>query len=310
LRIISIDKPKGWTSFDVIRFLKQRFQEKKVGHLGTLDPIATGTLPVFLGKATRLIPLFNNVDKTYRAVFKLGISTDTFDSEGKIIKKFDISQIEPFEITNAVYSFLGEQKQKIPPFSAAKIKGVPLYKLARKGVETPRIFRSVKFYEIEIEKIKLPFLQLRIRCSKGTYIRSMANDLGILLKIGAYLLSLDRTACGEFFDKNNSISIEKIKKIESDKDVPWISPISLLNHINTLNVDDEMTSKIKFGQRIKFPLSSNFKEYKKNLRVKDLTKITNHLQSKVLDNNQNLIAIGFLLWENESCYFQPTKVFL
>ena len=150
MKIISIDKPKGWTSFDVVSFLKKYFEEKKIGHLGTLDPIATGVLPIFLGKATRLIPYFNNVDKTYRAVCKLGECTDTYDAEGKITKTCHSSILNSSQVTNAFNSFLGEQKQHIPPFSAAKINGVPYYKLARKGLPVPKKSRSVIFHELKI----------------------------------------------------------------------------------------------------------------------------------------------------------------
>ena len=161
LRIISIDKPKGWTSFDVVRFVKRQFQEKKVGHLGTLDPMATGVLPVFLGQATRLIPLFNNVDKTYRAVCKFGESTDTYDAEGTITQTLDSSFLNPQEVKKAVYSFLGQQEQQTPAFSAAKVNGVPAYKLARQGLEVPVKIRTVTFHELQQLK-----LQFRPRCIK------------------------------------------------------------------------------------------------------------------------------------------------
>ena len=250
LRIISIDKPKGWTSFDVVRFVKRQFQEKKVGHLGTLDPMATGILPIFLGQATRLIPLFNNVDKTYRAVCKLGETTDTYDVEGTVTETLDTKFLNPEEVTKAVNSFLGQQEQQTPAFSAAKINGVPAYKLARQGLNVPGKIRSVTFHEVEVESVKLPFVQFRIRCSKGTYIRTMANDLGLILKVGGHLTSLERLACGKWFNTDNSISIEELKKIVNETDVPWISPLKLLNHLYTVYADLEMQTSIKFGRRV------------------------------------------------------------
>ena len=310
MRIISIDKPRGWTSFSVVRFVKEKFQENKVGHLGTLDPLATGTLPIFLGKATRLIPLFNNVDKTYRAIFKLGESTDTFDTEGTITKKSDISSLNYQDIPAAIYSFLGEQKQNVPKFSAAKYKGVPFYKLVRKGISVPKKTRKVNFFELDIEKIELPFIQLSIRCSKGTYVRSMANDLGIMLNVGAHLTSLERLACGKYFKISNSISIEKLKNIVKDEDFPWISPTKILNHIYTINADEKMLSFIKNGRRVEFSRQFYGIKNKKDKVENKFIEKTNLIQTKVLDYEQNLIAIGFLLWENKSCYFQPSKVFI
>ena len=310
MKILSIDKPKGWTSFDVVSFLKKYFQEKKVGHLGTLDPIATGVLPVFLGKATRLIPLFNNVDKTYRAVCKLGVSTDTFDSEGKITNTCQSSRLNSSKVANALNSFLGEQKQCIPPFSAAKINGTPYYKLARKGLEVPKTARYVIFHELDIEKIELPYIKFVVRCSKGTYIRSLANDLGILLKVGAHLTKLDRIACGNFFNKKNSISIHKLNNIENYGMIPWISPLSLLKNIFTIKANEEMQSSIKFGRRINLTHSNNSQEWEIIKEDKVIKQKISSVQTKVLDINQNLIAIGYLLWENEYCYFQPSKVFI
>ena len=310
MKIISIDKPKGWTSFDVVSFLRKHLQEKKVGHLGTLDPIATGVLPVFFGKATRLIPYFNNVDKTYRAVCKLGVSTDTFDTEGRITKTCNSSRINSAKITNAFNSFLGEQKQYVPPFSAAKINGVPYYKLARRGLNVPKTERSVIFHELIIEKIELPYIKFFVRCSKGTYIRSLANDLGILLKVGAHLTALERIACGKLFNKKNSVSIDKIIDIKNHCKIPWISPLNLLKDIFTINANYEMLSNIKFGRRVELTHSNNFPEWEIIKKDKVIKQKIDCIQTKVLDINQNLIAIGNLLWENEDCYFQPSKVFI
>ena len=190
LRIINIDKSKGWTSFDVFRLIKRKFKENKVGHLGTLDPMATGVLPLFLGKATRLIPLFNESDKTYRAVCKFGESTNTFDAEGSVTNTCETRYLKSEEIKKSVKLFQGEQLQETPAFSATKINGIPAYKLARQGLKIPKKTRFVIFHDLVVESIDLPYVQIRIHCSKGTYIRSFANDLGHLLKVGAHLTSL------------------------------------------------------------------------------------------------------------------------
>ena len=133
LGILNIDKPKGWSSFDVIRFLKRLFNEKKAGHLGTLDPLASGVLPVFLGKGTRLIPYFNETDKIYRAHIHLGIRTDTFDAEGKILEEIKCPDFSKKELESALDSFRGRHLQSVPAFSAVKIEGKRAYHLAREG---------------------------------------------------------------------------------------------------------------------------------------------------------------------------------
>ncbi len=310
MKIINIYKPKGWTSFDVVSFLKKKFNEKKVGHLGTLDPLATGVLPVFMGKATKLIPYFNNTDKTYRTICKLGVSTDTYDSEGIVTNINFSTKLSRAIVSKYLKNFLGQREQKIPPFSAAKIKGIPYYKLARKGLKTPKVSRNVFFYELRIEKIELPYVQYVVKCSKGTYIRSMVNELGILLKVGAYLTSLERLACGNFFNTKNSISIDNLNDIQKVSDIPWISPSNLLNHLNTINADDEILSCIKFGKRVKLSASKVCIDFKTFEKEKVFEQTSERMQTKVLDINQNLIAIGNLLWENKVCYFQPSKVFI
>jgi len=310
LRIININKPQGWTSFEIISFVKRRFNEKKAGHLGTLDPMATGVLPVFMGTATRLIPLFNHVDKTYRAVCKLGETTNTFDAEGKVSKCQNIDHLNHEEVTKAIYTFLGTQKQITPAFSASKFNGVPAYKLARKGLKVPIKTRSVIFHELEVENVDLPFVKIRIHCSKGTYIRALANDLGVKLKVGAHLASLERLACGKWFNSENSISIEKLKEKGNENNFPWIPPIELLNHLNTVVGSAEMVVSIKLGRRVEVLEQYWTESNEKLTEYKVLQSETNSIKTKVVDSCQNLVAIGHILWENNSQYFQPKKVFI
>ncbi len=310
MRIININKIQGWTSFDVIRFIKRKFNEKKVGHLGTLDPMATGVLPVFLGQATRLIPLFNDADKTYRAVFKLGESTDTFDAEGRMTERHNLGNLNPEQVTKAVHTFLGPQKQQIPAFSASKINGIPAYKLARQGLKVPAKTKSVIFHELDVEVVNLPFVQIRIHCSKGTYIRALANDLGQKLKVGAHLTSLDRLACGKWFKSENAISIEKLQETVTENKVPWISPLELLDHLNTIVGSAETVVSIKQGRRVEV-LQQNLTE--SVVKMTDNSVIeseTNSVKTKVVDSCQNLVAIGHIMWENETSYFHPIRVFV
>ena len=310
MRIININKIQGWTSFDVIRFIKRKFNEKKVGHLGTLDPMATGVLPVFLGQATRLIPLFNDADKTYRAVCKLGESTDTFDAEGRMTERHNLGNLNPEQVTKAVHTFLGPQKQQIPAFSASKINGIPAYKLARQGLKVPAKTKSVIFHELDVEVVNLPFVQIRIHCSKGTYIRALANDLGQKLKVGAHLTSLDRLACGKWFKSENAISIEKLQETVTENKVPWISPLELLDHLNTIVGSAETVVSIKQGRRVEFLQQNLTESVVKMTENSVIESETNSVKTKVVDSCQNLVAIGHIVWENEASYFQPIRVFV
>jgi tRNA pseudouridine55 synthase len=310
LKIINIDKPKGWTSYDVVHFIKRQFNEKKVGHLGTLDPLATGVLPVFLGKATRLIPLFNESDKTYRAVCKLGESTDTYDAEGTVTNCGDISSLNPLDIIKTVNSFHGNQIQKTPAFSAAKVKGVPAYKLARQGLNVPDKTRSVIFHELVVESIELPYVQIWIHCSKGTYIRSLANDLGQVLNVGAYLTSLERLACGKWFNSENSVTVEKLKMFDNENEVPWISPLEVLDHLYTVVSNNRMVSLIKHGRTVELTNVPYGNDNGVKAEKTDFVEGKSDKQAKVIDTCQNLVAIGRIIWENGGSYFKPTKVFV
>ncbi len=310
MRIININKIQGWTSFDVIRFIKRKFNEKKVGHLGTLDPMATGVLPVFLGQATRLIPLFNDADKTYRAVCKLGESTDTFDAEGRGTERHNLGNLNSEQVSKAVNTFLGPQKQQIPAFSASKINGIPAYKLARQGLKVPAKTKSVIFHELDVEVVNLPFVQIRIHCSKGTYIRALANDLGQKLEVGAHLTSLDRLACGKWFKSENAISIEKLQETVTENNVPWISPLELLDHLNTIVGSAETVVSIKQGRRVEFLQQNLTESVVKMTENSVIESETNSVKTKVVDSCQNLVAIGHIMWENETSYFHPIRVFV
>ena len=310
MRIININKPKGCTSFDVVRLIKRNFKEKKVGHLGTLDPMATGVLPVFLGKATRLIPLFNESDKTYRAVCKFGETTDTFDAEGSVTNTFETRNLNSEEIKKSVKLFQGEQLQKTPAFSATKINGIPAYKLARQGLEIPNKTKSVIFHELVVESIDLPYVQIRVHCSKGTYIRSFANDLGHLLKVGAHLTSLERLSCGEWFRTDNSVSVEKLGKMDIESQIPWICPSEILNHLYTLKANSRLVADIKHGRSVQISKMKCINENLENLEKIYISKENPPKEAVVTDSSQNLVAIGRIIWENSLSLFKPSKVFI
>lgn len=196
--IINLNKPSGITSQQAVTKVKRLFGSRKAGHAGTLDPMATGVLLVCLNEATKITRFLSDMDKQYNARVKLGERTDTYDSQGRIIEKKDISSLTEAEVTKTVMMFSGRIKQTPPMYSAVKVGGETLYKLARKGLEIKRPERFVEIYEIKIREIDLPYFDLTISCSKGTYIRTLCDDIGMRLGTGAHLVSLERTRIGSF----------------------------------------------------------------------------------------------------------------
>lgn len=206
-----IDKPSGMSSFDVLRELKNRLSEKKMGYLGTLDPLATGVLVVFLGKATSLISYFSETDKEYVAELELGKTSDTYDNTGKVTNVANTIFPSEEELKKAISSFLGQQWQIQPAFSAIRREGKRSYELAREGKAVDLGKRQVIFLELEVLSFQAPFAKLRIKCSSGTYIRSFVHELGEKLKCGAVMTGLVRTAVGNFsFD--SAIRLDKISE--------------------------------------------------------------------------------------------------
>ena len=195
--IIVIRKEKGYTSHDVVAKLRGILHMKKIGHTGTLDPDAEGVLPVALGKATKLVDLITDKEKTYEAVMRLGVVTDTQDMTGTILSQTEQISVTEKEVKEAAESFLGEQLQIPPMYSALKVNGKKLYELAREGKTVERKPRPVHFYQIEILEINLPLVRYRVVCSKGTYIRTLCHDMGEKLGCGAAMDSLVRTKVGK-----------------------------------------------------------------------------------------------------------------
>lgn len=191
-----IDKPYDWTSFDVVRKLRYLIKIKKIGHAGTLDPLATGLLIVCTGRMTKRIDEFQGMPKEYTGTFVLGKTTPSFDLETEVQEVADISHLKESDIQEAANSFLGDQQQVPPMFSAVMVKGKRAYEIARKGKEVPLEAKPIHIYAFEITSIRGAEIDFRICSSKGTYIRSIARDFGAQLGVGAYLSALRRTAIG------------------------------------------------------------------------------------------------------------------
>ena len=246
---LNINKPEGITSFDVIAKLRKILKIKQIGHAGTLDPFATGVLPVCIGKATKLIDYLGK-DKEYIATIKFGADTDTYDKDGQVIKTYD-TKISENELSELLNDFQGEIEQIPPIYSAIKINGKKLYEYARKGENIEIKPRKVIIYKIELLEFDYEnqSAKILINCSKGTYIRSIAYDIGQKLNCGGYLTGLVRTKSGEF-NLETAINLDSIGTIEiAEKNL--INPLNILNKPK-YNVSDLEKDKVVHGMPIKF----------------------------------------------------------
>ncbi|TDI94367.1 MAG: tRNA pseudouridine(55) synthase TruB [Caldithrix sp.] len=196
--ILNINKPVGWTSFDVVKKIRGQLKIKKVGHAGTLDPFATGVLLVCTGRATKKVEELMNLKKEYIARIEFGKNTDSYDLTGTVLSEKDASNVTLDRICQHIEKFKGDVEQIPPMYSAVKVNGERLYKVARRGEVVERKPRKVTIYQMDILDFNNPFLELRIVCSRGTYIRTIANDLGEMLGCGAYLTALTRAGIGDF----------------------------------------------------------------------------------------------------------------
>jgi tRNA pseudouridine55 synthase len=204
-----IDKPAGPTSHDVVDAIRRQFRLKKVGHCGTLDPNATGLLIIVVGRGTKLSEKLMSADKVYEGTIKLGETTDSYDAAGELVASLPVPPTTIAELNELASSFVGDLMQTPPMVSAVKQGGVPLYRLARKGVEVPREARLIHVYSFQFSAYQEPIAHFRIACTKGTYVRSLAHELGEKLGCGAHLANLRRVVSGKF-DVNDAIPFEDV----------------------------------------------------------------------------------------------------
>lgn len=245
--VLNIFKPKGMTSFDVVKEVKKVCGTGKVGHTGTLDPEATGVLPVCVGRATKIIDYIMDSTKVYEVEFKLGVKTTTYDSEGEILEERNTDHLTDEEILNAINNFKGEYSQVPPMFSALKQNGVRLYTLARQGIEVERPGRNITIYNIENIKINNPFVSMKVRCSKGTYIRSLCYDIGEKLGVFASMTELNRCETSVFKEED---SID-IRDLNSENVLSYlISMEEALNQYDVLNINPKYSKLLINGVRV------------------------------------------------------------
>lgn len=226
--IINIHKEKGYTSHDVVAKLRGIVGQKKIGHTGTLDPDATGVLPVCLGKATKLCDMLTDKNKTYETVMLLGQVTDTQDVSGSVLETHSADDITELEVRTAISGFIGDIMQIPPMYSALKVNGKKLYELAREGIEVERKARPITIFDIEVLEVELPRVKMRVNCSKGTYIRTLCHDIGQALGCGACMEVLVRTQVSRF-ELAESVTLKQVEEfVKAGKLDEILTPIDAM----------------------------------------------------------------------------------
>lgn len=296
--IINVYKEKGFTSFDVVAKMRGMFHQKKIGHTGTLDPDAEGVLPVCLGKATKVCDLLTDKDKEYKAVLLLGQETDTQDISGEVLNASEVHVTED-EVRAAILSFVGAYEQVPPMYSALKINGQKLCDLARKGITVERKARPVVIHSIEIVSINLPEVEMIVSCSKGTYIRTLCDDIGKKLGCFGCMKSLLRTRVDRF-TVEKALTLSQLQKmIEETPENDWnfIEPIDGVFHkYVSVQTKEEAQKLVLNGNRIPNEFIADFAEEKKREQV------------RLYDFTDKFI--GIYTYIEESQEYKPVKLFM
>lgn len=293
--IINVYKEKGYTSFDVVAKMRGIFGQKKIGHTGTLDPDAQGVLPVCLGKATKVCDLLTDKDKVYKATMLLGIQTDTLDISGKVCNKAVVNVTEQ-QVRDVISTFVGTIEQVPPMYSALKVNGKKLYELAREGTTIERKARKVSIYDITIDEICLPEVVMTVSCSKGTYIRSLCDDIGT--KLGCYGCMKDllrtKVAC---FDIGDAYKISEIEKLKESIVLPVDMLFENIPAVNTVLMAQKL---IENGNRI--PAEMINADGNKQRKYDD--------EGRYRIYNPEDSFVGIYTYKAETDDFKPVKIFM
>jgi tRNA pseudouridine55 synthase len=279
--VIVVNKPEGWTSHDVVKKIRGIVGTRRVGHLGTLDPIATGVLPVVIGDATRLARFLEKSEKEYDATIRFGFATSTYDRAGEPTGPMGQPQLAPEVLDACLAGMRGEIEQTPPPVSAKKISGVPAYKLARRNVPVQLEPVRVCIYEIEIRGIEADCARIHVRCSPGTYVRSIAQELGLALGCGAHVQSLTRTASGPF-RLTMAYTIDQLQRLKEENrvDEAVVPAADLLPQFPPVFVDEVTAGQIRHGREF------NVSPYRVDVGVEHV---------KAIGPDGRLVAIGRIL---------------
>lgn len=295
--IINVYKEKGFTSFDVVAKMRGIFHQKKIGHTGTLDPDAEGVLPVCLGKATKVCDLLTDKDKEYKAVLLLGQETDTQDISGEVLNTAPVEVTEE-QVKEAILFFIGMYEQVPPMYSALKVNGQKLCDLARKGITVERKSRQVQIYNIEILSIHLPEVELIVHCSKGTYIRTLCDDIGKKLGCFGCMKSLLRTRVAQF-ELEQAYKLEELQELTQSPKEQWefLSPIDMVfEQYPSVIAKEEAQKRIQNGNRIPQDLIRDFGIEKQCETI------------RLYDCNQTFIGLYTYLKEDKE--YKPIKLFM
>lgn len=246
--ILLVDKPEGMTSAAVVRMVKKGLGVEKVGHLGTLDPFASGLLPICLGEGTKIAQFLMSERKAYSGTIRLGIETDTYDGTGTVTRTDTVPVITAATLQGLIQRFSGEYWQTPPMYSALKHRGTPLYKLARRGVEVEREQRKVVIDDFALEAVEDSLLRFSLVCSKGTYVRTLAVDVGAALGCGAHLATLRRTGFGPFV-LDNAVSLSRCTELFAQGSLPVLSLTAALQHYQAVALTGEEVKLVRQGQQ-------------------------------------------------------------
>ena len=246
-----MDKPAGISSNDVVQQAKRLFGAQKVGHTGSLDPLATGVLPLCFGEATKFSQYLLDADKTYWTRIRLGVSTETGDADGEVIAQVDATAITQTQVSDALEHFVGEIEQIPSMYSALKHQGQPLYKLARQGIEVERAPRTVTIYSAELLQFAEAYIELRVHCSKGTYIRSLAEDLGAALGCGGHVSALRRLAAGPYAEAQ-AVTLEQVSEIgdPQEMDALLLPVASAVSSWPSVRLHEDTAHYVRQGQPV------------------------------------------------------------
>ena len=289
--ILLLDKPSGVTSNKVLQKVKKLFAAEKAGHTGSLDPIATGVLPICFGQATKVSKNLIESSKTYRVIAKLGIKTTTGDREGSVLVKKTFKKLQNEKIEEVLKLFIGNTEQKPPMFSAIKVNGIRLYKHARKGLTIPRKNRQITVHNICLKNYKEDLLELIIHCGKGTYIRTLIEDIGAKLDTYAHVIELRRISI-DLLDYQKIITLKELENTKNNQELhKYLLPLdTALQSLPKICINKEYQLKFSQGQKIVLPYKDAYKD--QNIRV--------------YDHEDQIVGLGCI--ENDGL-LRPTRVF-
>ncbi len=277
--IVIVDKPEGWTSQDVTARLRRVFNTRRIGHGGTLDPMATGVLPVFVGRATRAVEFFEHADKVYEATLRLGITTDTEDITGSVLEERPVCVSESVLLA-VLEQFRGEIQQIPPMYSAIKVNGQKLYDLARQGKEVERKSRTVTIHQLDLLEFTGDTAVLRVHCSKGTYIRTLCKDIGEALGCGGCMAALRRTAAGSY-PIEQAVKLETL--LETENPEQYLLPVdSIFSQYPGVTLTEKQTLRCRNGNAFSIGLADGtYRAYDKNGAFLMLSKVESGVMSTI-----------------------------